>query len=308
MRIADMKINGKTVLEAKLNNQIVYRKKDGFIVTVTYNPSEPTRKHVAVTITGNKPITITASKWTRVDEYSYRRSFANNTTLNVTVTSDEGETQNVQIAVTNIIQQETEFELQTTYEGGQVYNNRYADETELKEALNEWYVGAGHGQLKIKIKSSGGIKIVSCASLFDGGVNLTGVDLSEFDTSETTAMNLMFRRCTGISNIDLSLLDTSKVTTMQQMFDNCSALNSLDLSSFTTEALSNSTGGRYMFRNCSNLNNLNISNMDLSKLSSGQARGMFDGIPADCLIKVKDEANKQWVLNIRSDLTNVQIA
>jgi hypothetical protein len=33
---------------------------------------------------------------------------------------------------------------------------------------------------------------------------------------------------------------------------------------------------------------------------------MFDGVPADCLIIVKDDTQKEWLTNAFSQLTNVK--
>ena len=60
-----------------------------------------------------------------------------------------------------------------------------------------------------------------------------------------------------------------------------------------------------MFYYCADLTSLDLSNFTFSKVTNSSS--MFENVPSDCLIKVKDETAKNFVLSARSDLTNVQI-
>ncbi len=74
----------------------------------------------------------------------------------------------------------------------------------------------------------------TCANMFNGGSDITEIDLSYFDTSQVTDMNKMFYKCTSLNSLKLDNLDTSKVTDMNYMFGNCSSLTILNLSKFDT--------------------------------------------------------------------------
>ena len=89
---------------------------------------------------------------------------------------------------------------------------------------------------------------------------------------------------------------------MGDTFSYCSSLTTLDLSNFNTDSVTNMYG---MFRNCFNLEELDISNFNFTNVTDTTA--MFLNIPKNCLIYVKDQTAKDFVLNVRNDLTNVVI-
>ncbi|MCM1297559.1 MAG: BspA family leucine-rich repeat surface protein, partial [Muribaculaceae bacterium] len=94
--------------------------------------------------------------------------------------------------------------------------------------------------------------------------NLTSVDTSGFDTSKVTDMSEMFYDCLNLARLDLSSFDTSAVQNMASMFDSCAALEKLDLSSFDTSAVQNMAS---MFNFCSALEELNLSSFETSKVT-----------------------------------------
>ena len=100
---------------------------------------------------------------------------------------------------------------------------------------------------------------------------LTTVDLSNFDTSNYTSMDNMFKGFTSVTSLDLSGFKTSNVTSMCYMFSNCSSLTTLDLSNFDT-ILVNDMGS--MFNGCSSLKTLDLSKFDTSNVTS--MNKMFD--------------------------------
>jgi surface protein len=61
----------------------------------------------------------------------------------------------------------------------------------------------------------------------------------------------------------------------------------------------------YMFQNCSSLTELDLSSFDISNVK--YYSGMFDNVPTDCLIYVKDSTAKTWITSKFSTLTKVQI-
>ena len=109
----------------------------------------------------------------------------------------------------------------------------------------------------------------NCESL----VNLTGEET--WNTSRVTNMTGLFSICLELTSLDLNNFDTSNVTSMWAMFQKCSKLTSLDLSSFNTSKVTNMTN---MFISCSKLTSLDISNFDMSKVASTEA--MFDSCSA----------------------------
>ncbi len=55
-------------------------------------------------------------------------------------------------------------------------------------------------------------------------------------------MNGMFNYCKKLTNLDVSKWDTSKVTNMEIMFGECSNLIELDLSNWNTSKVTNMDG------------------------------------------------------------------
>ena len=101
----------------------------------------------------------------------------------------------------------------------------------------------GKHTIVLKLK----IKIKDCSKMFSNCINLTNIDLSNFNTSKATDMTAMFYNCRNLTNIDLSSFNTSNVTNMTAMFSDCINLTNLDLSSFNTSNVTNMT---QMLSNC----------------------------------------------------------
>ena len=97
------------------------------------------------------------------------------------------------------------------------------------------------------------------ANMFFNCVNITNIDLHNFNTNNVTNMEFMFSSCKNIKILDLTSFNTKNVTNMEQMFFDCQNLTNINLSSFNTE---NVTNMNYMFYGCSNLVNLNLSSFD----------------------------------------------
>ena len=142
-------------------------------------------------------------------------------------------------------------------------------------------------------------KVIGMTAMFNAS-RLTTLDLSNFDTSEVTSMKQMFWACRELTSLNLSNFDTSKVDDMSYMFSECDKLTSLDLSNFNTSKV---TDMYQMFYGCKALTNLNISNFDFTKVTSYAY--MFNNVPNDCYILVKDAAAKEWITSKFTNLTNV---
>ena len=109
------------------------------------------------------------------------------------------------------------------------------------------------------------IKPVSTANWFNDCYHLTGVDLTNLDTSAVTSMASMFYNCSSLKSLDVSSFNTSAVTNMDSMFCGCWNLESLDLSLFDTKAV---TSMASMFGGCSSLKSLDVSSLDTSAVTS----------------------------------------
>lgn len=120
----------------------------------------------------------------------------------------------------------------------------------------------------------------------------------------TTSITDLFASCHALTKVDVSQFNTSNITNFTSMFHDCNSLVELDLSNFNTEKV---TDFDWMFYNCTSLKKLDLSSFVFSGQQASSAWMTFTGIPSDCLIYVKDQTAKDWILTVRSDFTNVQI-
>ena len=145
-------------------------------------------------------------------------------------------------------------------------------------------------------------KVINMEGMFQNCYVLVSLNVSSFNTSNVTKMNHMFNNCYNLKNINLSKFDTAKVTEMQAMFQRCTELTNLDLTSFNT---SNLVDMGYMFYGCTKLTNIDLSTFVFSSVTTSS--DVFGNVPINSLIYVKDDASKEFILGVRSDLSNVQI-
>ena len=143
--------------------------------------------------------------------------------------------------------------------------------------------------------------VTNMNGMFFNCKNILELDLRHFNTSNVMDIGNMFKQCSGLTSLDLRGWDTSNVTSMSATFQQCSKLTSLDLSSWDT---SNVTNMYLLFYLCSSLKYLDIRNFNFDKVTSSTF--IFVSVPKDCLIIVKGDSEKQWVLTQRNDLTNVK--
>ena len=116
----------------------------------------------------------------------------------------------------------------------------------------------------LRVVSNGTIYLKSCYNLFNGLSNITSFTLTNFDTSEVTDMDSMFKRCSSLSSIGLRGLNTSRVRDMRSMFYECTSLRSVDVTGVDTGSV------RYMgsmFYKCESLTSLNLSSFDTSQVT-----------------------------------------
>lgn len=96
---------------------------------------------------------------------------------------------------------------------------------------------------------------INSSYMFYYCINLTSINLNNFDTSKVTDMGSMFEYCKNLTSLDLSSFDTSNVVDMGRMFYKCSSLTSLDLSSFDMSKVTLTTS---MFGDCANLQTIYV--------------------------------------------------
>ena len=144
-------------------------------------------------------------------------------------------------------------------------------------------------------------KVTDYANLFNNCLKLTNLDLSNLGKNQIINMSRTFYNCSNLTSLNINHFDTSKLTTLQQTFYGCSSLTSLDLSSWNT---SNVQSMYNTFAYCNKLQRLDIRNFDFTKVTSYS--NMFTGVPANCLIIVKDDTAKTWITSKFTTLTNVK--
>ena len=105
--------------------------------------------------------------------------------------------------------------------------------------------------------------IDNCGRMFQGCINITSINLSNFDTSKVINMQYMFNSCLNLFLLDLSNFNTSNVEDMSFLFCNCRTLTLLNLSNLDTSKV---TDMQKMFMDCGNLRFLNLSNLDNSNV------------------------------------------
>lgn len=163
------------------------------------------------------------------------------------------------------------------------------------------FYGYGSSDLNDEIAGLDTTNIKNFSSMFSHCSNLTELDLKNFDTSNVTNMSEMFTYCSKLTSIDVSSFDTLKVTNMSNMFNRNTVLERLDLSNFQTN---NVTNMNYIFADCKALVYLDIRNMTFNKVSF--STNAFRDVPANCEIIVKSDTERNWILNVRSDFTNIK--
>ncbi|MBO7695279.1 MAG: BspA family leucine-rich repeat surface protein [Methanobrevibacter sp.] len=144
-------------------------------------------------------------------------------------------------------------------------------------------------------------KVTNVTSMFSGCSKLSYVPAL---TLSVSSFQELFYNCYALDYVDTSNWNTSNTTNFYRLFANCRGLTEIDMSNINAPNL---TDIRQMFDGCTNLKKLDIRKFEFSN-SITMTMNVFRNIPTDCLILVKDQTAKDWILAIRSDLTNIQIA
>lgn len=166
---------------------------------------------------------------------------------------------------------------------------------------NASYMFKGYEGDKINLTNFNTSNTKDMRYMFDGISNVTNLDLSNFNTSQVTNMSYMFNGENNIENLNLSNFDMSLVTNTSNMFRNNSNLKILIFGGNETNNLITTAG---MLNGCSSLNHLDMRNYYFNNITNHDM--MFNGVPTDCLIIVKDETAKSWITSKFANLTNVK--
>ena len=132
-------------------------------------------------------------------------------------------------------------------------------------------------------------------------IDLTGVInyLNTQPTSTPISYGSMFSNCINLKEVDLKGVTKGKASNCGAMFNGCTSLKIVDLSTIENQSFSSQN----MFYNCTSLEKIDVRNFDFSL--STNFSGMFTNVPANCLIIVKDQTQKDWINTNFSNLTNV---
>ena len=152
----------------------------------------------------------------------------------------------------------------------------------LNERLVQDITDCHHMEIKesySKIKLMWNNKFDSTKGMFYNCVDITEIDMIQFDTSSVTDMSYMFALCQSLKFLKVDNLNTEKVETFENMFYNCKGLTSLNLESFRNPS---ATTIYRMFYGCENLEYINIKNFD--EKDNMNIDEMFDNIPPNAVI------------------------
>lgn len=160
-----------------------------------------------------------------------------------------------------------------------------------------------------KVKNLNALRKWDVSQVRDMGYAFHGCDgitdfsfLNDWNASNVTDTAYLFARCDGITEIDLNWTFNS-ASSIEGMFYLCKKLKRIRLKNATFAAARYASA---LFREAESLEEIDIRSAVFSTRSSLSCDRMFFYIPANCLIIVKDDAEKNWVLTQRSDLTNVK--
>lgn len=138
--------------------------------------------------------------------------------------------------------------------------------------------------------------------IFKNNTYVKKLDVSGFNTSNFVNFIEIFSSCQFLTEIvGINNWNVSNAQRFTSLFENCARLERIDLSNW--EAPSLNTTSR-MFVMCSQLKFIDVRKLNFTNVTSYS--NMFNGVPSDCLIIVKDQVNKDWFASKFSSLTNVQ--
>ncbi len=226
--------------------------------------------------------------------------------------------------------------INTTISEDTAYNNTFTDrfiikplEININSNVTSLASAFAYFPAEIIFKNVDTSNVTTMQNMFSNSAKIKNIDLSKFDFSNVINITYMFQNCSNLKTVNfgnatfsnftgvferifggcfsLEEVDTSKFSSTVQapryMFSGCSKLKRIDLSGL------NVSGGFMWgnFENCTSLEFLDIRKFDLTSFSQFNVNN-FTGVPANCEIIVGTENDKNAILNLRSDFTNVKTA
>ena len=104
-------------------------------------------------------------------------------------------------------------------------------------------------------------QIKDLSYMFYGCINITDIDLSNFDFNNAINMNDMFNYCINLKNIRFPKIPIKNIINTSYMFNYCKNLLNIDLSEMSTENVISMAG---MFQHCERLQIIDLSNFDIN--------------------------------------------
>lgn len=138
---------------------------------------------------------------------------------------------------------------------------------------------------------------------FHNCIGLSGdLVISDNNTNDMSLRNC-FQGCTGLTKLDMSNF-TGNITSFIFMFMGCTNLKEVNLSNMKVTA---NTQINSLFHTCSSMEKIDIRSMQLELITNSNYYNTWVfNVPNDCLIIVRDNNAKRWVLGRNSSLTNVK--
>lgn len=186
------------------------------------------------------------------------------------------------------------------------------------------YMFASANMTELDLSGFNVSNVTTMEYMFQNASNLTTIKTGNWTANNVAKLNYAFQNCSKLTNLDLSSCSFKSLWNMACMCQNCSVLETLNLSSINTAINSIERLGyncRYLktidlsslpmaytcssaFEYCTSLELLDMRSFDFSSISSRTR--MFEGVPTDCEIIVKDDTQKEWFTTNYSTLTNVK--
>jgi len=141
----------------------------------------------------------------------------------------------------------------------------------------------------ISIDNWGKVAWNSFEGAFYGCGNLTSVDLTNLDSSNSSSIAYMFSN-SGLTSFAVNNWNVSNAVSANQLFSNCTSLTSVNINNMN---ISNADDLSFMFRKCTSLISINMNGIDWSSCTN--LAGLFE----DC-------ANLTTINNVGDwDLSNI---